>query len=354
MAGMMKKILPAALGLLFLITGFASAGGDAEKAPGSSAGPEAADYLKIAALMIQDGHYERAETALNSIDPDDPAADRFRYYSLRGILKTYREDYPGAVEDLEEALRQDGPEEELLPYLVYGYYMNKDNTNTYSYLTRALKSSPHRMDFRALEISLLLTFGLTHEADARGRKYIDLAGNTAEAYLLIGETLRQQGAVREAAGILEDGAVLFPADADICHSLALGRLQLGDEYTAEKLLARAALLDPAYAPEAADFYARRGNLPGALYYNSLIPEEAVRLRQRFTFFTISGEFERALTLEPDIAQYSEEDPGLLYTRAYMHYHLGNYGKALELIGDIPPGTLAEETRELKEAVRALR
>lgn len=386
----MKKSLVPVIGFLMLFPGALLAGGTAEDPAGqpSAAGPGSEDYLKIAALMIRDGNLDRAETALEMIDPDHPGTDLVRLYTLTGILALYREDYTAAAEAFDTAAGYGDIDREMFPYLAYAYFMTGEYTKAteaaegvedlmqqpemlillirslqavenhrkaFALLEDAMEVYPQRSEFHRLRISLLSDLHLPGRATAGGRTYLDRVDRSAEAYLFVGETLRRAGAVPEALPILEEGLLQYPDNADLAYCLGECYDGLGSSHPAGQLFARAAGLDSRYAPYAADFFSRRGRNDRALYFADRIEDGAERLKQRFYILVRAGEYERALVLDEDLAElFPEDDPRLTYYRAYMHYRLKNNEQALRLAKKIPAGSLDRQREELLQALEGRR
>ncbi|MCA9513846.1 MAG: hypothetical protein KC635_02785, partial [Myxococcales bacterium] len=66
-------------------------------------GAEAVDHLALAALLVRDGHPDRAEVELAQVPLDDPATDLKLVWRLRGFIALDRQAWREAAEALEQA-----------------------------------------------------------------------------------------------------------------------------------------------------------------------------------------------------------------------------------------------------------
>ncbi len=57
------------------------------------------DHLALASLMIYDGRLDKAEEELSQVDTTSKTFDRARYYTIRGVLASKKEEYEKAIEN---------------------------------------------------------------------------------------------------------------------------------------------------------------------------------------------------------------------------------------------------------------
>ena len=85
--------------MIALILGYAShAVGAAEKKP------QTADFIELAAVMLKDGHSDRALLALQSVDLDNKKTDLARFYTLQGLAYLNLDDLVAAKDSLQRAI----------------------------------------------------------------------------------------------------------------------------------------------------------------------------------------------------------------------------------------------------------
>ena len=127
MRGLARFREPAALFLLFfLVLAPAGAGGRQEEAAGSGNGASV-DYVGIAAVMIRDGNYERAESALSRVDPENPDVDLPRYHTLQGLLSLRTGEDERAVDAFQRAVAAGQRDSSLYAYLAQAHYRAGDH-----------------------------------------------------------------------------------------------------------------------------------------------------------------------------------------------------------------------------------
>jgi len=227
--------------LLLLAAMSALAGGRSEDhaAAGSAAENGSIDYLGIAALMLKDGLLDRAESALEHVDPADEGLDKARYYTIRGLLRLQSAHYADAALDLQSAVRHGQLDPLINVYLAQAYFGAENYSAVlealdavpdltrfpglwalkahslwslrqtgaaFECLEQAIRLFPERHGILKQRIVYLLELGLYQEAAAQSEEYLAKAGNDPEAFLAVGEALRRAGAVQEAVLILEMGA----------------------------------------------------------------------------------------------------------------------------------------------------
>ena len=88
-----------------------------------AAAETAEDPVALAAMLVQDGHWDRARSVLDSVDPDAPGIDRVRLFATRGLLALYDQDSSSAISFFGAALTaiEEDPESEPGPAIVQLY-----------------------------------------------------------------------------------------------------------------------------------------------------------------------------------------------------------------------------------------
>lgn len=347
-----------------------------------------ADLLAIAALLIRDGNFARAETALAQVDVTRPDFDRGRYETLRGLLKLRGADYAEAETAFLAARAAGVTDPSLSAYLAQALFGQQKyepalaeiarlpRLNAYpdllglksqaewllgrraealGTLDRALRSFPNRLSFLQQKIVYHLELSLTQEAVSLARDYLERARGEASAYLTVGEALRRGREFQEALRLLEAGRLAWPQDQRILLSLAQTYVDLGRLRTAASLVERAAAQDPAYLAEAAELYRRTKQYDRALYLNSLLADTASKTRQRFSLLLESGRFEEALALEGRLERLSLlGEERLRYALAYASYQAQRWPRVLHHLSGITDGRLYSQALALRQALEQAR
>ena len=317
------------------------------------------DAVALAALLLRDGHPQRALLALADQDPEAKGVDTPRYYTLKGLAELRLERYAQARADLERALRETrarerSPDPALYLYLAQAAYRLEDHAAVVDYLRQAPETArarpvvvlmeaqslwalgrreaawerlrageaahPDDVRFPRQRLAWLLDLGLYRQAGELGMAYLGRLAQGPKDYLAVAESLRRAGALDEAAALLERARLRYPDSVDLTRLLGRVYLQRGRVHAAADLYRRAALRDPALRVEAAELYRRAKDPYQALFLNMGVPDQRAKLRQRLGLLLELGRFEQAVAMAPALRRHHllDEDP-VRYALAYALY-----------------------------------
>lgn len=365
------------------------AGGQSESGSGGAdASGEDIDYIGIAAVMIRDGNYERAERALQEVDLTDEDIDRQRFYTLSGLLALRRGENAGAIEAftaavdegqtdpsinvyLAQAYSAEGRYEEsiaaidrvpnlaqfpaLYSLLAEGYWRTDEKDRAYDTLDRAIELFPSQAQFLRQQIFYLIELNLTQAAVEKSRAYLQRLENDPAAYVTVGEALRRGGDPEEAALTLEIGRLLHPANRQIHLALAQAYLDLDQPRSAGAMVERAAVSDPTLYFEAAEIYRRSGEFERALYLNSLVTEEERKAIQRFHILLSMERYESAVALESRLERVGGlSDDANRYALAFALFQTGQFDRAVAYINRIESADYFRRATQLRQAIETIR
>ncbi len=357
-------------------------------APGSvlGGGQKDVDYLGLAALMVRDGHYERAAQALESVDTAKKGFDFPRYYTLKGLTELKLERYSDAVKSLETAIHYGQKESRVYLYLAQAAYRDQQFQKALDALAQGgeelLLSAPgvvlmkshihwslgdkpaawqalqfgeqHFSDaapFVRRKVFMLVELGLYQEASRLGLAYMERFRPGADDYVAIGEALRQAGQAISALDFLELGRLKYPDDRHILLALAKVYADLGRYFTAAGMMERAAALDAGYLIDAAELYRRAGHLDRALFLNETATDQKKKLKQRLAILLDAGMFEQAESMSEALYRHGllEEDP-IRYAMAYAAFKAGHFDAAADLLTGITRPALFRKAAALRKAM----
>lgn len=347
---------------------------------------EEIDYLGIAALMVRDENYARAETALANVDPSNESTDLMRYYTLGGLIKIQSEDYKQATKSFELALSHGQQDPLIHAYLgqtyyalgeyqksvdaiskltnfdqypdllgikTQGYWKLGEVSSAFSTLEDAVSLYPDQPLFLRQQIYYLIELDLTREAIAQSAVYLSKMGNDPNGYLTIGDALRRGNQSSEAINVLEMANLRFPEHDAIRLMLAQAYADVGSIYTAAEIVEAVSHDDSSYYYDAAELFRRKGVFQRALYLNSLIVDPKAKAAQRFNILLQMERYEQALSLESRLHTLGLiEDDTFRYALAYVNYQTGRYGKSVEYIEQITTAHLVEKAALLRNAIEA--
>jgi len=276
--------------------------------------PSEEEQLSLVALLIQDGHWDRAALVFEGIDPQDEGVDASRYHTLAGLLAFQREDWPATVRALSTA-RELGVEAEKV-----GLYMALAYVNMELYQTALVEARP-------------------------------LLGERPETWSVLAEALRQGGRSDEALLLLEEARLRFPDQSEFVVQLAGAQLETGQPLAAALLLERSSLLEPGLALEAAECFRRSGRLERALLVNLRVADPVERYRQRLGLALEAELFEQVVALVPRLerAGLMVEDQ-VRFAVAYAQFRVHDLAKAKVLLAKIEDPGVFSQTLALREAL----
>ena len=363
-----------------------SDGSTIETSDNSVATNEEIDYLGIAALMIRDGNYARAASALSNVDADRRSTDQSRYHTLNGLVDYQAADFASAAEHFELSILN-GQDDQLVyaylgqAYFVLGKHQKAINTietltdfdqfpdllgtksqahwylgqitKAFTTLLEAISRYPDKPRFYQQRIFYLIELDLTREAAEQSATYFRLAGEEPDGYLTIGEALMRGAQYEQAIVTLEMAKLKFPDNERIRLSLARAYLESGSTLIAAKVVEEASLYNPEYNHDAAELYRRAEYFSRSLYLNSLAIDPQDKATQRFNILIEMERYEEALSLEARLLNLGlVEDNALRYALAYVHYQAGHYEQSIEYLNQITGSEYDRQVIQLTEAIEA--
>lgn len=377
--------------LLLLLVGLALPAPGARRPPKAQV-EDGVDRLVVAAVLIGDGHLDRALTVLDELDPADPSVtlDRGRYFLLLGLCHARLGATEAAAEDFAAAIAAGNAEPSLHLHLAQaqvalgrhadaleslaaagevataspGAWMLAARANlgleqhaaAWDALRDGRARFPDEPGFDREALLLLVDLQLYREAAEVGGRYLTARADEIEAWPAVAEAHRRAGNARESAAILEEARLRFPDRVDVPLRLARAYLDLGEPGACGQVLHAATPLDAALSAPAADCFRDAGQLDRALYLNTLVPDPASKARQRLDLLIRVERWDQAVALTPRLARLGllSEDP-IAYAVAYANFKLGRFDAAeASLVGIADPRLFADATvlRRAMEDCRA--
>jgi len=343
------------------------------------------DALNLAAVMLKDGHTDRAGAVLRELSATSTTLDHSRYFLLLGLISLSTGDMIAAERDLALSVKH-GPSDPMARvFLAQAAFKNGHFAETVRTLdeadgagddlpgTHLLKANAcwkSGNPKRALEIFAaaaerftdnadvwrshsiaLIELGLFQEAVSVGREYLRRPGVTAKDYTALSEALIRVGGIDEAILILEQARLQFHSDRDLTLQLARAYMKGGYELIAARLFHAAALEDPSFTLDAAELYRRHGQLARALRLNEKVDDQKAKFRQRLGLFIELERYEDAAALSSRLSRLGllEEDT-IAYALAYALFKIGQFDTAEKQLAGIDDPALYSKALELRLAM----
>jgi tetratricopeptide (TPR) repeat protein len=350
---------------------------------------EEVDYLSLAALMIKDGHYDRAEVVLDQVDQNDADVDFARYYVLRGLVLLKKERFKESRTDFEKAIAAGQKEPIVQVYLAQARFGVKDYRAAITALDAAGDSSKSNPDlfilkaqchwelgeyqaaWNSLESGLsifsnhsmllrvrvfyLIELQLYQEALDYSRDFLTRDDATDQDSLAIAQALIKSNQANAAVLLLEAAHLRYPRNIEIMLALAHAYHSSDMPLASARLFEKAAAINPEFAFETAELY-RNANRPSqALYWNAQVDDQKKKIRQRLGLFLQSENFEMAATLEPRLSRLGLlEDEDIRYALAYALYKIHEFSRAEAHLKFLTRSELFTNANTLRQAMENCR
>ncbi|MCB9741424.1 MAG: hypothetical protein H6741_29460 [Alphaproteobacteria bacterium] len=357
--------------------------------PGVAQEGEDVDPVALAALLISDGHWDRAAAVLAEVDAEDESVDWPRYHTLRGLIHLQAQEFTLAAEALQEAidagatdpwlrlhlaqawLGAEAPDKALsaldaggeasdaLPEAwllrAQAWRAKQDLPQAWVALSAGAARFPERAAFDEQRVLLLVEMGLYQHAKEMGQEVLRSRGASADTWIVMAEALNRSGQRFEAAVLLEEARARFPANPDLPLQLARVYLEDGKPGAAGMILQVAAEHDAALYHQAAECYRRAGQVSAALRMNALVPDAVEKTRQRLAILLEGGDFERMVALEPRLSRLGLlDDDNIRYGLGYAHFQLIQYDEAERALKGIRDPEIFRQANQLRQAIEACR
>jgi tetratricopeptide (TPR) repeat protein len=386
------KGIPSAIAALWVAMAVAfpaSGEGDDENDAQGEGQQDEVDHLDLAALLIQDGHHDRAELVLAEVDLEDEDLDMARYTLLAGLVALKLGHSADAVDLLEKSVQAGQEDPVVFVFLAQARFALQDFSGTLealdaagetaeklegSYLIRAqchwrmddrvgawlaleagLARYPGLIELMRHRVMLLMEMELYLEALDDGEELLAHEQAGADDYVAIAEALRRGQQLQRAIIVLEVARLRYPDNEPILRQLAQTYLDHGWPLTAARLLHEASGANPALKADVAELYRRAGKLLLALHVNAQVQDQSVKVRQRLGILIEMGRFEEAVALEPRLSRlglFAEE--AIRYAFAYALYRVGDLSEAEPYLKGISDPLYYDKSIALVKAIDTCR
>lgn len=347
---------------------------------------EDVDYLALAALLIGDGNYDRAETVLASVDETADNTDLIRLYTLRGLVALNKQQLERAVADFDrafeagqsepivylykaqalfglerwqetiEAFSQAGEQAANLPsvslILAQCHWKLGEKGNAFNVLLDASARFPDRAgEFVRRAVFYYIEEGLYKAASDVGWEYLQTTDAGVQDFIAIGNALCEAKEHKRALGLLEYARLIEPQNVDVAKVLARCYLQQNEFLAAAEILNRASTFDPSLISETSELYRRAGRVILALTLNGQIADQEKKLKQRLAILIQLERFEQATSMEENLYRNGLlEDEDIRYALAYAYFKIGEYQDSERHLTQLTRSDLFRKAIELRRVI----
>lgn len=348
---------------------------------------EQVDHIALAARMLKDDHYDRAEAILKQVDLKQEGVDLPRFHMLMGLVKLKREDLGGARDSFVASVKAGQQEKVVHLFLAQTYFGLKDFRAALEQLDRAgrdltdkpevygmranahwqleeplkamaaldqgLKRFPDEEKLSRMKVFYLIEMGLFQAAVDEGMSYLARPNAGSEDFVAVGEALKRAREYERARLILERARLQFPDDPLLTAQLAHAYLEAERPVTAAILFENASRFDEKYRVDAAEMYRKAGRSELALWLNSAVVEQEAKIKQRLSILLGQENFEAVVAMEPRLSRLGLlADENVRYALAYAHYSVGDFAAAERQLKLLRDPQLFEKATQLRKAMAA--
>jgi tetratricopeptide (TPR) repeat protein len=344
------------------------------------------DYVELGAMMLRDGHVERAGDALNMVDLNDSEVDLPRYYMLKGLVETkqslYKEanghfyksielnedgnaskplylyiaqnsfklkEYKGCIAALDKVPDLMAQNPKLFGLKAECYWREGDQDAAMAVLRDVNNRFPEYWDAYKQRFYYLVSLGLYQAALEDAQVY--LANAKANETILINfiNALRQSGQTDKAIELGEEANLRYPSSAKV--TVMLAHLYLDKEMigAAAELFNEASIEDGKYTNESAEMYRRARDYVMALLKNTQMLDTKEKYKQRIAIFLEYGDYERIIVTRQAMARSGlMEEESMRYALAYAYYMEGEFEQTEALLETLTQPDLFSKAVELRK------
>lgn len=343
------------------------------------------DYVELGALMLSDGHIERANDALNMVDLNNTEVDLPRFYMLKGLVLTkksfYEEanenfyksielnvdtnaskplylyiaqnsfklkDYKGCIVALDKVPELMAQNAKLFGLKAECYWRENNKDNALAVLRDANRRFPDYWDAYKQRFYYLVSLELYQAALDDAHIYLKNAKSNETIMVNFINALRHSGQTDKAIELAEEANLRYPASAKVTVMLAHLYIDKDMIRAAAELFSEASIEDGKFTGESAEMYRRVEDYVMALLKNTQMLDTKEKYKQRVAIFLEYGDFERIIVSRKAMERSKLiEDENMRYALAYAYYMEGEFDETEALLQTLTKPDLFKKAIELR-------
>ncbi|MHC3995326.1 tetratricopeptide repeat protein [Thiomicrolovo sp. ZZH C-3] len=344
------------------------------------------DYVELGAMMLRDGHVERADDALNMVDLNDTEVDLPRYYMIKGLVETKKSFYKEANVHFYKSIELNEDTNASKPLYLY-IAQNSFKLKAYKECIAALDKVPDLMaqnpklfglkaecywregekdaalallrdvnsrfpaywDAYKQRFYYLVSLGLFQAALEDAQVYLGNAQANETILINFINALRQSGQTEKAIELGEEANLRYPSSAKV--TVMLAHLYIDKEMigAAAELFNEASIEDGKYTNESAEMYRRARDYVMALLKNTQMLDTKEKYKQRIAIFLEYGDFERIIVTRKAMQRSGlMDEENMRYALAYAYYMEGEFEQTEALLETLTQPDLFSKAVELRK------
>lgn len=352
------------------------------------------DPIVLAAKLISDGHADRANSVLVTVDIDNLGTREALYYSTLGSIQEKNKQWTEAKESFDLALtilngeageKQEGIDRvyvethlarcwvELTEFqnaidvlesvyadsreVIWYLLMNRAQLGlevwerAWSTLLEGIELFADNLELRHQVITLAVQLNLYDAVEPHMFAVLNHADVQVVDFIRIADVGQQHAAYEIAEMALRLGR-LKGYNTELWTASAVIALKMEEWLLAAELLSVLSLEDSKYAIETAEAYRSAGRHRQALQHNGFAPSSKEKAQQRFSLLLEMERYAQAVALTDRLTYWKlTEDDAVRYGLAYAHFQLKSFDEALQYCSGITDRNVFQQSVTLRQIIR---
>ena len=344
------------------------------------------DHIALAALLLRDGHIQKADDSLRNVDREDKSIDLVRFYTLKALVASKQGLYEESNQFFLESLKVGQEDKNIFLYMTQNSFKLEKYKEALGYLNAAGElafSKPSLISLRAEihwrlkqieqsftvladgmqkfnnEYSLLkqrffysMSLGLYQNALSDAHIYMNHAELDEKSALVFITAFKNAEQLDDAIALAEELLLKFNKSAKLTALLAYLYVDKGMLQSAADLFSKASIKDVVYTKEAAELYRRAKNFVLSLYKNSQLLDTKEKLKQRIAIYLEYGAYEKVVVSHNALKRSGLlEDENIRYALAYSYYMVGDFDKCEKELKKLTKSELFTKATELRKNIQ---
>jgi tetratricopeptide (TPR) repeat protein len=343
------------------------------------------DYLGLAATLLSDGYVQRAKTALEKVEISDERFDFISYYTLKGILlqKTgypglsniffnaaiekgqtkksiylyiarnhwQRTEYQAVIQALDKAGQAALDKPQMIAMRAEANKQLGEMNIAWSVLDEGIKLHPEYSKFYRQKFYYLLEMGLYKAAEGYIDKYLEAENYSANEYVAVAYTLRENRRYQLASRLLEEGAIKYPDENRIYELLSQVYIDQHKYLEAALVLDWASLKSSGFSHRAAALYLKAKDPVRSLQINRRISNQVDKFRQCISIDIDLDDYESMVAKTDVLTRYDLlADENIVYAMGFAYFKTGDFEKSKYYLKKITNNQLFDKATYLFEQI----
>jgi tetratricopeptide (TPR) repeat protein len=309
-----------------------------------------ADFDSLAGVVyLERGRAKKAVRLLEGVVAKQPNRTMAWFYLGQARLRLSR--YREAAEALTEAASIGARIPQYHGMLVRAWRGAKEEEKARLALAAGLRRFPVDPPLLFEGSTLYLSKGLFHAALDLARQHAAASGNNADlAFLMVAESYREKGWLRDAIATLEEAMLLCGGHSQAATRLAYAYAEDGQPLSAARLFDRLAVEDPSLLHAASEQYRLAGHMLEAQRVAMRIDDETQRRAQLAVVHLQVDSLDTVVQLLEPLAKSDRLDDQGSFRLAYAALRSGRLDLAAELLSRLNGTPLAEPAEQLQRTL----